>query len=64
MATNETGTVAALVAANEAAILPEWLGLQKKSGVLYGALAKPSSTLNRRISFICSATPCARAQAA
>lgn len=34
MATNETGTVAALVAANEAAILPEWLGLQKKSGVL------------------------------
>jgi rsbT co-antagonist protein RsbR len=34
MATNETGTVAALVGANEAAILPEWLGLQKKSGVL------------------------------
>jgi rsbT co-antagonist protein RsbR len=34
MATNETGTVAALVGANEAAILPEWLSLQKKSGVL------------------------------
>jgi rsbT co-antagonist protein RsbR len=34
MATNETGTVAALVGANEAAILPEWLGLQKKTGVL------------------------------
>jgi rsbT co-antagonist protein RsbR len=34
MASNETGTVAELVGANEAAILPEWLGLQKKSGVL------------------------------
>jgi rsbT co-antagonist protein RsbR len=34
MATNETGTVASLVGANEATILPEWLGLQKKSGVL------------------------------
>jgi rsbT co-antagonist protein RsbR len=34
MATIENGTVAALVSANEAAILPEWLGLQKKSGVL------------------------------
>ena len=34
MATNETGTVASLVSANEAAILPEWLSLQKKSGVL------------------------------
>jgi rsbT co-antagonist protein RsbR len=31
---NETGTVAALVAAHEAAILPEWLALQKKSGAL------------------------------
>jgi rsbT co-antagonist protein RsbR len=34
MATNETGTVASLVGANEAAILPEWLSLQKKAGVL------------------------------
>ncbi|MGA7805816.1 STAS domain-containing protein [Bradyrhizobium sp.] len=34
MATNETGTVAALVGANEAAILSEWLSLQKKTGVL------------------------------
>ena len=31
---NETGTVAALVAANEASILPEWLDLQKKAGAL------------------------------
>jgi rsbT co-antagonist protein RsbR len=31
---NETGTVAALVGANEATILPEWLDLQKKAGAL------------------------------
>jgi rsbT co-antagonist protein RsbR len=34
MATNETGTVASLVGSNEAAILSEWLALQKKTGVL------------------------------
>jgi rsbT co-antagonist protein RsbR len=31
---NETGTVASLVGANEATILPEWLDLQKKAGAL------------------------------
>src|SRR5262245_3293377 len=34
MATNDIATVATLVAGNEQTILPEWLELQKKSGVL------------------------------
>ena len=34
MAGSETGTVASLVARNEQAILPEWMELQKKAGVL------------------------------
>lgn len=34
MATAEVGTVAELVGANEQAILPEWLDLQKKAGTL------------------------------
>jgi rsbT co-antagonist protein RsbR len=34
MATNDTATVATLVASNEQTILPEWLELQKKAGVL------------------------------
>src|SRR5262245_25713408 len=34
MATTDTATVATLVASNEQTILPEWLELQKKSGVL------------------------------
>jgi rsbT co-antagonist protein RsbR len=34
MAGNDTGTVASLVADNEATILPEWIELQKKGGTL------------------------------
>ena len=34
MATNDIATVATLVAGNEQTILPEWLELQKKAGVL------------------------------
>jgi rsbT co-antagonist protein RsbR len=34
MAANEKTTLAKLVSDNESAILPEWLGLQKKSGAL------------------------------
>ena len=34
MAANDAGTVASLVADNEATILPEWLDLQKKAGPL------------------------------
>src|ERR1700722_715631 len=34
MAGNESSTVASLVADNEATLLPEWLDLQKKAGIL------------------------------
>jgi rsbT co-antagonist protein RsbR len=52
MATNETNTIAALVAKNEKEILPEWFDLQKKAGTLQTGRIAESELLAQSRDFL------------